>query len=96
MDIENFIQDTISQIMSGIHNKNKEEDTKEQFRLIKGINFDLAVTVSTGNTENSSIGGGGKIKIASIDAKKDKTSSEQNTVVSRVNFTIGQKAEWDF
>ncbi len=94
MDIEKFIEDTISQIMAGIKNKNDKADDK--FRLVKGINFDLAVTVSTSNTKDKTLGGGGKIKIASIDAKKGTSSTENNTVVSRVNFTIGQNSLWDF
>lgn len=94
MDIKNFIEDTISQIMAGIESKN--EKAEDKFRLVKGVNFDLAVTVSTNSTEEKSVNGGGRIKIASIDTKKGVNTSESNTVVSRVNFTIGQKPQWDF
>jgi len=100
MELEEFVQTTLVQIMRGIMSAQKEWDSKSSgygvispawdgpddfVNRTQGVNFDVAVTAA----KKSERGGGGGIKvIAAFEASGKISNSAENSTVSRISFSV--------
>lgn len=100
MELRDFIAETIAQIMSGVSTAIKSHDvkvlggiinpfpasleSKAGGRVPQTIEFDVAVTVESG--EASSKGGGVNIKV--VEASLSKDISKRTVGESRVRFSV--------
>lgn len=89
MNIEQFVKTTLIEISEGVKVNFTDGKKEKRFYLAgAGVDFDLAVSVSTNDTEESKTSGGGNIKVVQAETSKSKTSAEKNESVSRVKFTV--------
>jgi hypothetical protein len=100
MELRDFIAETIAQIMSGVSTAIKSHDVKELGGIInpvplsleksagrresQTIEFDVAVTVESG--ESASKEGGLNIKV--VEASLSKDTSKRTVGESRVRFSV--------
>ena len=91
MELEEFITTTLFSIKKGIKDANikiaKDDGTSSQYEInrdSKGIEFDVAVTVSSEKGSE----GGGKIKIAVVDVGGTTNSFLKEEYVSRISFEV--------
>ena len=88
MNIEQFIETTLKEIINGLDAGSPKKDKGEYFHLdCTGVNFDLAVLVSSENKKESNNTAGANIKVASLNNDSAKSKTEKSECISRVKFT---------
>jgi hypothetical protein len=97
MNLKEFISQTISDIVLGIEDSSvKLQDKGKRVRLfssgkadVRHVEFDVAVTASSGGTDDAGVGG--EIKVWGLAQVGSKVTSKQETfdsTVSRVKFGV--------
>jgi hypothetical protein len=99
MELEEFICNSLIQIMAGIASAKGKYDSRlsgngvisptwdgpdDQRNRMQEVKFDVAVTV-TSRTEG---GGGGGIKVVALDISGKVSKSAENSTVSRISFSV--------
>lgn len=87
MDIEEFIKTTIKQIKANLVLSPDNPKSGDTY-MNEPVDFDLAVVVSTEDSNENKTEGGGSIKIASLDKEASSRTGIRNEMVSRVRFSI--------
>jgi hypothetical protein len=96
MDLETFIAETLRQIVKGVRTAQEHDDCKGAFinpspspgqghRLVKPIEFDVALTVTEGS-EKQGKGGIGIASVLGIGGQASSTTA--STSVSRIKFEV--------
>jgi hypothetical protein len=99
MDLQEFIANSLIQIMTGIASAKGKYDSRlsgdgvicptwdgpnDQKERLQEVKFDVAVT-ATSKTEG---GGGGGIKVVALDFSGKISRSAENSTVSRISFSV--------
>lgn len=99
MELEEFVHNSLMQIMSGLQAAKAEFDSRksgdgvisptwngpdDQRNRVQKVQFDVAVTVAT-KTEG---GGSGGIKVVALDLSGKINSSAEQNIVSRISFSV--------
>ena len=88
MDIEDFVKDVLAQVTSAIDKNADGGDIKYVTDYANGVNFDLAVTTASTQTDDKSVSGGLRVKVIGADAGKTSTTSTRQETTSRVSFNV--------
>lgn len=89
MEIGSFIETTLKEIAKGVNAASSESLGQSKYRLSHtGVDFDLAVSISTENKKGSEKGVGGKIKVVGLEYDFTKSETRKNECVSRVKFNV--------
>ena len=99
MELQDFICNSLMQIMAGIASAKGKYDSRfsgdgvicptwngptDQKDRMQEVKFDVAVTV-TSKTEE---GGGGGIRVVALDISAKASHSAENNTVSRISFSV--------
>ena len=87
MNIEEFVKTTIKQIKANLVRTPGGLKSGDTY-IKEPVEFDLAVTVIEGDSNEDIIKGGGNIKIASVGGESTNKMETRNETVSRVKFSI--------
>lgn len=87
MDVEQFVKDVLIQVTTAINTSGK---SSVDFRLhpSEGIDFDLAVATTSGESSNKGAAGGIKIKVIGVEAGKNTITQASHEAPSRIKFNV--------
>jgi len=92
MDIKEFIEECLKQIVNGADSASND---LYKFELDsdkgRGVHFDLAVINSESNSSKTGGKGGIAIKIVDASMNKENSKTHNSEVVSRIDFTINHR-----
>ena len=89
MEIKEFVQNTLTQIVEGAKIASNEEYKFDLDSITsKGVHFNLAVINSEKNEQVSKGGGGIGIKVVSAEYAKQNNNISGSEVISRIEFNI--------
>lgn len=88
MDIEEFIKTTLKNIKEGIDGSSSNGGEKHYYLADSGVDFDLAVLVSSEDEKKSGNSIGGKIKVVGASHDSTRSKTEKSEYISRVKFSV--------
>lgn len=93
MDVEEFVKDVLAQITRAVNKNDSGGDIIYRVNYDTGVDFDLAVTTATTQSQDKGVSGGLKVKVIGAEGSKNSHIQDHHEQSSRVKFNVNLRKE---